>query len=105
MKPFKLLLAGLLVLSLVVSCGPDQSKGYGYNTKTEHPETVPSDTVSRKTDRNGRPQRKQTSHTMNLYDLDGNFRTYISAYKGTFDGHTFYLFKNANGDIQIVMAD
>ena len=97
-KIFAIICAGLMMCA----CGPDPSKGYGYNTKTEIPVTTPPDTVT-KAKRPG--IHVQNAHTMNFYDLEGNYRTYISAYRGEFDGHTFYLFKDSNDNVIIIKGD
>lgn len=104
MKKILLIICTILMMC---ACGPDTSKGYGYNTKSEIPVTTPPDTASHRKEKKSwtPPVHVQDAHTMNFYDLDGNYRTYISAYKGEFDGHTFYLFKNSSGDIIIVKGD
>lgn len=99
MKKIFLIICAVLMMC---ACGPDPSKGYGYNTKTEIPVTTPPDTVTKAK----RPTTHvQDSHTMNFYDLEGNYRTYISAYRGEFDGHTFYLFKDSNDNVIIIKGD
>ena len=94
------------ILLMLCACGPDPSKGYGYSVKTEIPVTTPPDTVVKaKRSWSDVQQHVQDARSMNFYDLDGNYRTYISAYKGEFDGHTFYLFKDAHDNVIIVKGD
>lgn len=92
----------ICAILMMCACGPDPSKGYGYAVKTEIPVTMPPDTVT-KVQR--AVSHTQDAHTMNFYDLEGNYRTYISAYKGEFDGYTFYLFLDSHDNVIIIKGD
>ena len=71
----------IAILFLVVGCCEGGNQGYGYNTSTSTEQ----------------PQRSSYSqrikaHTMDLRDANGRMCTTCTAYKGEFDGHTWYVF-------------
>lgn len=73
---------------LILSCCSNTSdNGYGYDTSSS--QNINKSSFGRALDRaNERMSRK----TMNLYDTEGTMVSSCSAYKGEFDGHTWYVF-------------
>ena len=68
---------------LVISCCPNTSNnGYSYGMTSKSSE---DDMFDRATERRSRK-------TMYLYDTKGTMISSCSAYKGEFDGHTWYVF-------------
>ena len=89
----------LLSILLLVGCSSNQNMGYGYNTKTSTPVQVDTNSSGYH-----QPQEKKSwweraaetanAQYMDLYDVNGNETVYsIRAFKGTYDGHVFYVFK------------
>ena len=78
MRKIIFILFAMLFLSC---CSNTSNNGYGYGTSTSHKGNIferAAETVSRK--------------TMNLYDTKGTIVSSCTAYKGEFDGHTWYVF-------------
>lgn len=72
----------ILFAMLIISCCPNTNdKGYSYGTSTSHKGNV----FERESERMSRK-------TMYLYDTKGTMVSARSAYKGEFDGHTWYVF-------------
>lgn len=72
----------ILFAMLIISCCPNTNdKGYSYDTSTSHEGNV----FERESERMSRK-------TMYLYDTKGTMVSACSAYKGEFDGHTWYVF-------------
>ena len=105
MKKFILLLS----LFIILSCSSNQNRGYGYNTRTEIPvESAPVEQI----DSSSTPVKKSTrkwyekhdDRIMKLYDTSGEYWTYITAYKGEYDGVEFYVFKNDESIVVIPVS-
>ena len=71
----------LIILVIAVSCCPNDNKGYGYETKSS-PEKNFLEKVAE----------ERSAKTMNLYDTKGKLVSSCAAFKGEFDGHTWYVF-------------
>ena len=73
---------------LIISCCPNTSNnGYGYDTSSS--QSINESSFERALEReNERRSRKK----MFLYDTKGTMISSCSAYKGEFDGHTWYVF-------------
>ena len=69
----------LVILVMVMGCSPNGNQGYGYGTSKEKGFLE-------------RAAEEQNAKTMKLYDTTGKLRSYCKAYKGEFDGHTWYVF-------------
>lgn len=65
-----------VILVMMLGCCPKGNQGYGYETKNSPEKVVES---------------KGTT-IVNLYDTKGKLRTTCKAYRGEFDGHTWYVF-------------
>ena len=81
---FSVLLGITLVIFIIVSCcGSDDNKGYGYQQTSvqKSGDGVIDKVVSRR-----------NAIKMELRGTDGTVRSYCTAYKGEFDGHTWYVF-------------
>ena len=73
----------ILFTMLIISCCPNKSNnGYSYGMTSKSSE---GDMFDRATEIRGRK-------TMYLYDTKGKMISSCSAYKGEFDGHTWYVF-------------
>ena len=73
---------------LVISCCPNTSNnGYSYGTSS-------SQNMSKSSEGNifKREVERVSRKTMYLYDTKGTMISSCSAYKGQFDGHTWYVF-------------
>ena len=69
---------------LIISCCPNTSNnGYSYGQSMH--KSSEGDMFDRATERRSRK-------TMYLYDTKGTMISSCSAYKGEFDGHTWYVF-------------
>ena len=66
------------ILVMVLGCSSNDNSGYGYQQKSED---VLDKVVAR---------RKATR--MDLRGTDGDIRSSCAAYKGEYDGHTWYVF-------------
>lgn len=82
----------ILFATLILSCCSNTSdNGYVYGTSSLQNMSKSSEddiferAVKRKAERMSRK-------TMNLYDTEGTMVLSCSAYKGEFDGHTWYVF-------------
>ena len=74
----------ILFTMLVISCCPNTSNnGYSYGQSMN--KSSEGDMFDRATEIRGRK-------TMYLYDTKGTMVSSCSAYKGQFDGHTWYVF-------------
>ena len=74
----------ILFTMLVISCCPNTSNnGYSYGQSMN--KSSEGDMFDRATEIRGRK-------TMYLYDTKGTMISSCSAYKGEFDGHTWYVF-------------
>ena len=74
----------ILFTMLIISCCPNTSdNGYGYGQSMN--KSSEGDMFDRATEIRGRK-------TMYLYDTKGTMVSSCSAYKGQFDGHTWYVF-------------
>ena len=77
----------ILVTLLVMSCcSSTNDKGYGYGMSST------TTNVSSSGDIFDRARERQNRKTMYLYDTKGTMISSCSAYKGKFDGHTWYVF-------------
>jgi hypothetical protein len=94
-------------LFLAVACSTE-NKGYGYNVKSEVPASSVPDTTTH-------PQEKISSfwdkfkinedaRYMKLYDLNGEEVSYCRVLKGQFDGRTWYVFTNREGEFCVIEA-
>ena len=78
----------ILFTMLIISCCPNTNdNGYGYGTST-------SQNMSKSSEGNifEREAERMSRKTMYLYDTKGTMISACSAYKGEFDGHTWYVF-------------
>lgn len=84
----------ILSIILLVGCMEDPYKKYGYNTKTKIPvQTTPENPVPQKKETfRERTTREFDYHNTRLYDLKGREIGSVNTYKGTYDGHEFYVF-------------
>ena len=74
----------ILFTMLIISCCPNTSNnGYSYGQSMN--KSSEGDMFDRATEIRGRK-------TMYLYDTKGTMISSCSAYKGQFDGHTWYVF-------------
>ena len=74
----------ILFTMLIISCWPNTSNnGYSYGQSMN--KSSEGDMFDRATEIRGRK-------TMYLYDTKGTMISSCSAYKGQFDGHTWYVF-------------
>lgn len=71
----------LIMLLIAVSCCPNGNKGYGYETKSSPEKNFLERAVE-----------NRNAKTMNLYDANGRLISSCAAFKGEFDGHTWYVF-------------
>ena len=78
MKKIISILFAMLFLSC---CSNTSNNGHGYGTSTSHKGNVFEREVER-----------MSRKTMYLYDTKGTMISACSAYKGEFDGHTWYVF-------------
>ena len=70
-----------VILVMMLGCCPKGNQGYGYETKSSPEKSFLERTVE-----------NQSTKRMNLYDTKGKLRNSCAAYKGEFDGHTWYVF-------------
>ena len=78
----------ILFTMLIISCCPNTSNnGYSYGTST-------SQNMSKSSEGNifEREAEIRSRKKMFLYDTKGTMVSSCSAYKGEFDGHTWYVF-------------
>ena len=78
MKRF-LILVFTITLLFIAGCTSDGNKGYGYGS-------------SQKKDIFERAAEERNTRTIKLYDTKGRLVNSCRAYKGEFDGHTWYVF-------------
>ena len=84
MKKIIFILFAMLTLSC---CSNTSNNGYYYGTSSS--QSTNKSSLNRALERaNERVSRR----TMNLYDTEGTMISSCSAYKGEFDGHTWYVF-------------
>lgn len=73
---------------LILSCCSNTSNnGYGYGTSSS--QSINKSSFGRVLDRE---TERRSRKTMFLYDTKGTMVSSCSAYKGEFDGHTWYVF-------------
>lgn len=77
----KRLLILLVLLVIAVGCCSNDHKGYGYETKSSPEKNFLERAVE-----------NREAKTMNLYDANGRLINSCAAFKGKFDGHTWYVF-------------
>lgn len=81
---FSVLLGIILVIFIIVSCcGSNDNRGYGYQQ------------TSVQNSGNGfmdRVEARRNAIKMDLKGTDGKIRSSCTAYKGEYDGHTWYVF-------------
>ena len=84
MKKIVFILFAMLILSC---CSNTSDNGYSYGTST-------SQNMSESSEGNifEREAKRMSRKTMYLYDTKGTMVSACSAYKGEFDGHTWYVF-------------
>ena len=81
----------LFIMLFLSCCSNTSNNGYSYGMSSSQSMNKSSEgdiferTVKRVTE-------KTNSRTMYLYDTKGTLVTSCSAYKGEFDGHTWYVF-------------
>lgn len=88
----KKILILISILFLVIGCCENGNLGYGYSTKTSSPEQTVNTTTTSSKNIFELANERQKSHTMKLYGSDGRSYSQCTAYKGEFDGHTWYVF-------------
>ena len=91
----------ILILSvlLLVACSGG-NRGYGYNVKTEIPTQTPQTNTNTQKSEGffERTSRRERERTMYLYNPSGDsYGASIYVYKGTYDGHDFYVFQDGDG--------
>ena len=84
MKKIVFILFAMLILSC---CSNTSDNGYGYGTST-------SQNMSKSSEGNivERAVKRVSRKAMYLYDTEGTMVSSCSAYKGEFDGYTWYVF-------------
>ena len=89
----------ILVLTLLFIAGCESgNQGYGYSVKPEN--TVSQQSPSEKKQSTYRS--RWEAHTMKIHGLDGTPQGDIQAYKGEFDGKTWYVFIAGDGRMAVV---
>lgn len=68
-------------------CSNTSNNGYGYGTSSS--QSINKSSFGRVLDRE---TERRSRKTMFLYDTKGTMVSSCSAYKGEFDGHTWYVF-------------
>lgn len=78
------------IIILFTSC-KSNNNGYGYNVKQEQ---VKTDSIKSEPTKNifEIADERRMGHTMILYGSTGKRESQCTAYKGEFDGHTWYVF-------------
>ena len=84
MKKIIFILFAMLILSC---CSNTSNNGYGYGTSSS--QSIHKSSFGRVLDRE---TERRSRKTMFLYDTKGTMVSSCSAYKGEFDGHTWYVF-------------
>ena len=84
MKKIVFILFAMLILSC---CSNTSDNGYGYGTSSS--QSINKSSFGRVLDRE---TERRSRKTMFLYDTKGTMVSSCSAYKGEFDGHTWYVF-------------
>ena len=84
MKKIIFILFAMLILSC---CSNTSDNGYSYGTSS-------SQSINKSSEGNifEREAERMSRKTMYLYDTKGTMVSACSAYKGEFDGHTWYVF-------------
>ena len=103
----KRLLTLIALIFLLGSCGSNQNPGYGYNVKSEIPASSVPDTSTHPQEKESwatRAARNTEARYMDLYDLNGKKVDYCRVLKGTFDGHTWYVFTDRGGEFCVIEA-
>ena len=70
-----------VILVIVLGCSSNGNQGYGYETKSSPEKNFME-----------RAAENRSAKTMNLYDANGRLINSCAAFKGKFDGHTWYVF-------------
>ena len=100
MKKFLLIVCTIL---LMCACGSNSNKGFGYDVKTTIPVT---DTIPHKQEKEswwGKVSKRAETTRMWLYDVNGEeVMQYIEAYKGEFDGKSWYVFLDGEGRMTVI---
>lgn len=94
------------VLFLAGSCSTE-NKGYGYNVKSDIPASSVPDTSTHpqgKTSFWEKFKINEEARYMKLYDLDGEEVDYCRVLKGQFDGRTWYVFTDREGEFCVIEA-
>ena len=84
MKKIIFILFAMLILSC---CSNTSNNGYGYDTSSS--QSINKSSFGRALDRETEIRSRKK---MFLYDTKGTMISACSAYKGEFDGHTWYVF-------------
>ena len=84
MKKIIFILFAMLILSC---CSNTSDNGYAYGTSSS--QSINKSSFGRALDRE---IERRSRKTMYLYDTKGTMISSCSAYKGEFDGHTWYVF-------------
>lgn len=81
---FSVLLGIILVIFIIISCcGSNDNRGYGYGkTSVQNSGDGFMDRV----------EARRNAIKMDLKGTDGKIRSSCTAYKGEYDGHTWYVF-------------
>ena len=83
---FSVLLGIILVIFIIASCcGSNDNKGYGYGYQQTSVQNSGDGVLDKVVSR-------RSAIRMELRGTDGTIRSYCTAYKGEFDGHTWYVF-------------
>lgn len=91
MKKISTLIAFIIIAAAIaISCCGGNNQGYGYNTTAPKEQGVNTTTESK--DIFERAAQRHKNYHMTLCGLDGKSLSSCTAYKGEFDGHTWYVF-------------
>lgn len=73
----------LIILVIVLGCGSNDNRGYSYQQTSAQKsgDDILDKVVARR-----------NAIKMELRGTDGTIRSYCTAYKGEYDGHTWYVF-------------
>ena len=94
------------ILFLMASCSTE-NRGYGYNVKSDIPVSSVPDTSTHPQEKASwatRAARNNEARYMDLYDLNGKKVDYCRVLKGQFDGHTWYVFTDREGEFCVIEA-
>ena len=99
----KKIFAIICAAALAVCCSTE-NRGYGYDVKPGIPVTDTSFRALEKESWRDRAARANVVRYMDLYDLDGNKVDWCRVLKGEFDGRTWYVFSDRQGEFCVVEA-